>query len=587
MRIDSQILVLLALFHPHVLETGIAFSPEQNSRAIGSKIDYSSYFGDPSAKAVPHQEKPDAKDGITNPFSNIHGQEDQVENLSSYFGDPVAEYPSQETIIDVFSYDEEEQQKAQASAVPFPSARERIASTFSEILKREKNKAQASRLAQQTVSSSTAVASSPKPEKSFQKQASMSIRPNREKAAQRTVANTSNNFGQPASRIMEKPTTSYNRPEPRAFARSVPYSLAKGSQNVAESIVTTSNQRQSRFSDILAEEKKKGNKETFVAETIAPRKRTPSTFEKYTNPMRSAPAVASDVAPIVPNFLETKPVTIERTVPAPLVGAPITQEKIQAPNIQQAPGVQPPSRGIWDTAQEQIVQGRTLKTWTYSTKDVDRVQFALKTDGRPLNANIELWEGPDNTPQKLKIFVEDGYYTTFTSVMATQGSTNTIGIRNTGPMEFPAFAAIQTDKEAPAGAGLMAIAKSLTETDLERNIIQGQSVLTFPFEEDVNSVSVYLKTDGRPLTAKIELLQGPNNIKQEVEVYTEDGLSRPFFAVMEMPDVQGHVVRVVNMGTIEFPLSAHVEPYLKQKAGLIQRGPIQWEKRGTGFFFAP
>merc|ERR1719183_1836648 len=153
---------------------------------------------------------------------------------------------------------------------------------------------------------------------------------------------------------------------------------------------------------------------------------------------------------------------------------------------------------IWDNSSPVIVQGGSLRTWSFANPAIESVQVLLKTEGRPLDADVELWQGPDNTPHKMRVYVEDGALRTFNAVIGTPRGPNTVAIRNIGQLEFP-----------------------------------------------LDSVAIILKTDGRPLNARIELLQGPNNNKQVVELYTEDGLHRPFFAIVETPG-SGNVVRIVN-----------------------------------------
>jgi len=71
--------------------------------------------------------------------------------------------------------------------------------------------------------------------------------------------------------------------------------------------------------------------------------------------------------------------------------------------------------------------------------------------------------------------------------------------------------------------------------------------------------SVLLGTDGRPLNAKLELLQGPNSDTQVVELYTEDGVDRPGCFIFKTPG-SGNVVRVMNTGPVAFPMYASVVP---------------------------
>jgi hypothetical protein len=209
------------------------------------------------------------------------------------------------------------------------------------------------------------------------------------------------------------------------------------------------------------------------------------------------------------------------------------------------------AKNIWETSPPIILQGGSLRTWSETTGSVDRVQVSMMTEGRPLNANVELWHGPDNTPLKMQVYSEDGGLRPFNAVIETPTGQNTIAIRNTGQMEFPLAACVGTDVED--------VAQNLADMGGLKTI-QGGAIHTYPFDHSIASVQILLMTGGRPLNARIELLQGPNNDKQVIDIYTEDGMLRPFFAVIDTPGT-GNVVRIVNTATVEFPMTCSVLPY--------------------------
>eukprot|EP00980_Cylindrotheca_fusiformis_P029889 scaffold24012_cov186-Cylindrotheca_fusiformis.AAC.2 len=243
------------------------------------------------------------------------------------------------------------------------------------------------------------------------------------------------------------------------------------------------------------------------------------------------------------------PKSIEDGPGASVPGNPGQSGGLAGRNTRSGP---PPGPGP-DTAPLVTIQGGSLKTWSLPSFNMQSVQLLMKTEGRPLDSEIDLWQGPDNTPYKLRIYVEDGAQRTFNVIVPAPRGPNTVCIRNTANLEFPLLASVNPSMEAVDNM-------ILPEGSTPRTI-QGGALRTYPFNPDVQSVKVMLTTDGRPLNSRIELLQGPNNIKQVMELYTEDGLERPFFAIVETPGA-GNVVRIVNTATMEFPLTAMCEPHM-------------------------
>jgi hypothetical protein len=232
------------------------------------------------------------------------------------------------------------------------------------------------------------------------------------------------------------------------------------------------------------------------------------------------------------------------------VPVPVMQMS-QAPPLPGTAGTIAPTGRASPAADSTIlVQGGSLRTWSYRSPAVEQVQVVLGTEGRPLDADIELWHGPDNTPVKMRVYCENGQLRPFSAVIETPRGPNTVAIRNIGQIEFPIAANVVADEvDLPSPD-----AHSMSTT------VQGGALRTYPFDPTVDSVEVLIKTDGRPLNARIELLQGPNNNKQVIELYTEDGCDRPFFCILETPGA-GNVIRIVNTSPVEFPMTAGVVPH--------------------------
>ena len=98
----------------------------------------------------------------------------------------------------------------------------------------------------------------------------------------------------------------------------------------------------------------------------------------------------------------------------------------------------------------QRVEGNTRKTWSFNNLAKDRVQVALTSEGRPVNAEIQLWLGPDWTPFSLKAYSEDGKLRPIQTLVGTRNKAAMIEVRNVGEYEFPFSAASDYAKGAMA-----------------------------------------------------------------------------------------------------------------------------------------
>ena len=59
---------------------------------------------------------------------------------------------------------------------------------------------------------------------------------------------------------------------------------------------------------------------------------------------------------------------------------------------------------VWSMAPPQRVQGDTLKTWNLADERTERVQLSIKSEGRPIEGKIELWQPPSYPPTEFRVY---------------------------------------------------------------------------------------------------------------------------------------------------------------------------------------
>ena len=121
----------------------------------------------------------------------------------------------------------------------------------------------------------------------------------------------------------------------------------------------------------------------------------------------------------------------------------------------------------------------------------------------------------------------------------------------------------QKRNDMNARNGLVVDSRTINGGDIDYFKVKDDHVAGTSYE--IQRMEVILETDGMPLNANVELWQGPGNIKQIAEVYSDNGLTKPFRAVIETPsDGTTRTICVLNTGPVAYPLVASVRPLFEE-----------------------
>lgn len=201
------------------------------------------------------------------------------------------------------------------------------------------------------------------------------------------------------------------------------------------------------------------------------------------------------------------------------------------------------------------VQGHSRKT--FSTSQHDSSNVYLGSDGRPVHANVEVWQGPNHRPAAMRLYSEDGHMRPWNAGFANTnrgGYSSALTVENEGSVAFP----LNADVRGYSNNGYCGRSQYVGTSRRRVATVDGGGLRTFNLSGYEGRVAVELFSDGMPIYADVEVWQGPGNIKQMGEVYTDNGRDRPWSAVIDT--YRGCTVAIRNVGPLEFPLKASVEP---------------------------
>lgn len=193
------------------------------------------------------------------------------------------------------------------------------------------------------------------------------------------------------------------------------------------------------------------------------------------------------------------------------------------------------------------VEGYTRHTFDCKDLSKDVVQVAMNSpNGRPVDAEVNLWLGPDYTPSKVAAHSENGSEFPLQALVGTKGKVCQVEVKNTGHYTFPLNAACSYAISPLANAREDILVEPST-------YVEGGAIKIQSFGPEIEEMQVLIKTQGKNLNAQVELLNGPNNVKCVYDIYSSNGEYNALFVVLKTPG-SGNAIRIKNKATLEYPL---------------------------------
>jgi hypothetical protein len=234
---------------------------------------------------------------------------------------------------------------------------------------------------------------------------------------------------------------------------------------------------------------------------------------------------------------------------------------------------------------ETLESGGTVRTYQMPSW-ATRVQYRLETNGRPMKGEVQLWLGPERKTHTMKVDCENGKQFPVQALLKFKKGPPVLKVSTTTLENYPMKVGIHVPS-AERALELEAHTESVWDNlePEEKQLIQGANTdgkygkrVNWTIPDNVDSVQLlgWNRDSGRKsFKVEIELLQGPNNVRQYFFLQCGGG-SQPYHAVYQTPGA-GWTVRIRNKKFVEDGLiHIAVKPYETSKEDPTKTSAMEW-----------